>query len=74
MASFSKHSGKSAFWTLATRCCLNRSQLRSSEIGVRKKEEIMTINVLRDHMMRTVFFSLAAAIIVFIAMLLLTTV
>jgi hypothetical protein len=34
----------------------------------------MTINVLRDHMMRTVFFSLAAAIIVFIAMLLLTTV
>jgi hypothetical protein len=33
----------------------------------------MTINVLRDHMMQTVFFSLAAAIVVFIAMLLLTT-
>ena len=29
----------------------------------------MTINVLRDHMMQTVFFSLAAAIVVFIAML-----
>ena len=34
----------------------------------------MTTNVLRDHMMRTVFFSLVAAIVVFIAMLLLTTV
>jgi hypothetical protein len=33
----------------------------------------MTINVLRDHMTQTVFFSLAAAIVVFIAMLLLTT-
>jgi hypothetical protein len=31
----------------------------------------MTINVLPDHVMRTVFLSLAAAIIVFVGMLLL---
>ena len=33
----------------------------------------MTINVLPDHVMRTVFFSLTAAIFVFVGMLLLTT-
>ena len=33
----------------------------------------MTINVLADHVVRTVFLSLAAAIIVFVGMLLLTT-
>ena len=33
----------------------------------------MTINVLPDHVVRTEFFSLAAAIIVFVGMLLLTT-
>jgi hypothetical protein len=33
----------------------------------------MTINVVPDHVLRTVFFSLAAAIIVFVGMLLLTT-
>ena len=33
----------------------------------------MTINVLPDHVVRTVFFSPAAAIIVFVGMLLLTT-
>ena len=33
----------------------------------------MTINVLRDHVMRTAFFALAAAIVVFVGMLLLTT-
>ena len=33
----------------------------------------MTINVLPDHVMRTVFLSLAAAILVFVGMLLLTT-
>jgi hypothetical protein len=33
----------------------------------------MTINVLPDHVMRTVFLSLAAAIIVFVGMLLLIT-
>jgi hypothetical protein len=33
----------------------------------------MTINVLPDHVVRTVFFSLAAASIVFVGMLLLTT-
>jgi hypothetical protein len=33
----------------------------------------MTINVLPDQVVRTVFFSLAAAIIVFVGMLLLTT-
>ena len=32
----------------------------------------MTINVLPDHVMRTVFFSLAAAIVVSVGMLLLT--
>jgi hypothetical protein len=37
-------------------------------------EEIMTINVLPDRVMRTVFLSLAAAIVVvFVGMLLLTT-
>ena len=33
----------------------------------------MTINVLPDHVMRTVYFSLLAAIAVFVGMLLLTT-
>ena len=33
----------------------------------------MTINVLPDHVMRTVFLSLTAAIVVFVGMLLLTT-
>jgi hypothetical protein len=33
----------------------------------------MTINVLPDHVMRTVFFSLTAAIVVSVGMLLLTT-
>ncbi len=32
----------------------------------------MTINVVPDHVMRTVFFSLTAAIAVFVGMLLLT--
>jgi hypothetical protein len=32
----------------------------------------MTIDVLRDHVMRTVLFSLAAALVVFVGMLLLT--
>jgi hypothetical protein len=32
----------------------------------------MAINVFRDHVMRVVFFSLAAAIVVFVGMLLLT--
>jgi hypothetical protein len=33
----------------------------------------VTTNVLADHVMRTVFFSLAAAVVVFVGMLLLTT-
>jgi hypothetical protein len=33
----------------------------------------MIINVLRDHGMRTVFFSLAAAVVLCVGMLLLTT-
>ena len=33
----------------------------------------MTSNILRDYVKRTVFFSLAAAIVVFFGMLLLTT-
>jgi hypothetical protein len=33
----------------------------------------MTTNVLRDNVMRAVFFSLAAALVVFVGMLLLTT-
>jgi hypothetical protein len=33
----------------------------------------MTTNVLPDYVMRTVFFSLATAIVVFVGMLLLTT-
>ena len=33
----------------------------------------MAINVLSDYVMRTVFLSLAAAIVVFVGMLLLTT-
>jgi len=32
----------------------------------------MTIDVLRDHVMRTVLFSLAATLVVFVGMLLLT--
>jgi hypothetical protein len=33
----------------------------------------MNINVLPDHVMRTVFFSLIGAVVVFVGMLLLTT-
>jgi hypothetical protein len=52
---------------------LHRSQPRSSERGVKHVLGDITINVLPGRVMRTVFLPLAAAIAVFVGMLLLTT-
>ena len=57
-----------AFACAEVSCATVREAVRN----VIRRGETMTINVLPDHVMRTVFFSLAAAIVVSVGMLLLT--